>query len=93
MSHGDQLDKAPEGFKVIGHTLTAPFSAIAHEEKHLFGIQFHPEVTHTPLGKEILKNFVINICECKTNWTMVSMLILCLSPKVFNIHYFILFVF
>ncbi|CAB4473134.1 GMP synthase (glutamine-hydrolyzing) [Rhizophagus irregularis] len=72
MSHGDQLDKAPEGFKVIGHTLTAPFSAIAHEEKHLFGIQFHPEVTHTPLGKEILKNFVINICECKTNWTMKS---------------------
>ncbi|RIA89872.1 hypothetical protein C1645_824196 [Glomus cerebriforme] len=72
MSHGDQLDKAPEGFMVIGHTLTAPFAAIAHEKKHLFGIQFHPEVTHTPRGKEILKNFVINICECKANWTMKS---------------------
>lgn len=72
MSHGDQIDKCPEGFKVIAKTRTAPFAAIAHEEKHLFGIQFHPEVTHTKRGKEIIKNFVINICDCKADWTMES---------------------
>ncbi|CAG8548296.1 6405_t:CDS:2 [Diversispora eburnea] len=72
MSHGDQLDKIPKDFKVIGKTLTSPFAAIAHEDKHLFGIQFHPEVTHTPLGKTIIKNFVSNICECQRNWTMES---------------------
>ncbi|CAJ0827269.1 80_t:CDS:10 [Entrophospora sp. SA101] len=72
MSHGDQLDKIPNGFKVIGNTPTSKFAAIGHEEKHIFGIQFHPEVTHTPLGKNILKNFVVKICECKKNWTMES---------------------
>ncbi|CAG8638391.1 23408_t:CDS:10 [Dentiscutata erythropus] len=72
MSHGDQLDRAPDGFKVIGYTQTSPFAAIIHEEKYLFGIQFHPEVTHTPRGKDILKNFVTSICECQANWTMES---------------------
>ncbi|CAG8716629.1 3079_t:CDS:2, partial [Dentiscutata heterogama] len=70
MSHGDQLDRAPDGFKVIGYTQTSPFAAIIHEEKYLFGIQFHPEVTHTPRGKDILKNFVTSVCECQANWTM-----------------------
>ncbi|CAG8583333.1 6046_t:CDS:2 [Paraglomus occultum] len=70
MSHGDQLSKLPTNFRIIGSTQTAPFAAIAHEEKLLFGIQFHPEVTHTPRGKEIIGNFVKSICECKTDWTM-----------------------
>jgi len=70
MSHGDQLSKLPTNFRIIGRTQTAPYAAIAHEEKLLFGIQFHPEVTHTPRGKEIIGNFVKRICECKTDWTM-----------------------
>ncbi|CAG8546307.1 15482_t:CDS:10 [Acaulospora morrowiae] len=68
----DQVNKVPEGFRVIGQTRTSSFASIAHEEKHFYGIQFHPEVTHTPHGKDILKNFVIKICECKNDWTMES---------------------
>ena len=70
MSHSDQLSKLPTNFRIIGRTQIAPYAAIAHEEKLLFGIQFHPEVTHTPRGKEIIGNFVKSICECKTDWTM-----------------------
>ncbi|OZJ02940.1 unnamed protein product BZG36_04565 [Bifiguratus adelaidae] len=72
MSHGDQVTSEPEGFRVIANTRTAPFAAIAHEEKHFFGIQFHPEVTHTLNGKTLLRNFVINICKCQDSWTMES---------------------
>lgn len=70
MSHGDQLQKLPPDFHVIGHTQTAPFAAIAHDSKPIYGIQFHPEVTHSPKGREVISRFVINICGCRTNWTM-----------------------
>ncbi|KAI5988693.1 hypothetical protein EDD15DRAFT_1351106 [Pisolithus albus] len=70
MSHGDQLQKLPPDFHVIGHTQTAPFAAIAHNSKPIYGIQFHPEVTHSPKGREVISRFVINICGCRTNWTM-----------------------
>lgn len=72
MSHGDQLDKLPTGFTVAAKTNTSPMTAIFNAEKKFFGIQFHPEVTHTPLGKDILQNFVINVCGVKSNWTMES---------------------
>ncbi|KAI0244298.1 GMP synthase (glutamine-hydrolyzing) [Massospora cicadina] len=72
MSHGDAVSKIPQGFRVIGHTDNSPFAAIGSESQHIFGIQFHPEVTHTPNGPQLLKNFVINICGCKANWTMAS---------------------
>jgi GMP synthase (glutamine-hydrolysing) len=72
MSHGDQLKKIPEGFRVIAKTATAPFAGIDCEEKNIYGIQFHPEVTHTPRGKELLKNFVIDICGAQANWSMSS---------------------
>ncbi|KAI9306318.1 class I glutamine amidotransferase-like protein [Cunninghamella echinulata] len=72
MSHGDQVSAAAPGFTVIANTTTAPFAAVAHEEKHFFGIQFHPEVTHTVDGQHLLKNFVINICACDASWTMES---------------------
>jgi len=72
MSHGDQLKKIPEGFRVIAKTGTAPFAGIDNEEKNIYGIQFHPEVTHTPRGKELLKNFVIDICGAQANWSMSS---------------------
>lgn len=71
MSHGDQISEAPEDFVVVGKTRTSPFTAIAHKSEPFFGIQFHPEVTHTPKGKEIISRFVLNICKCKASWTMV----------------------
>ena len=70
MSHGDEAEQIPEGFKIIGHTESAKAAAIASEEKSTYGIQFHPEVVHTEQGKEILKNFVLKICKAKQDWTM-----------------------
>ncbi|KAF2279058.1 GMP synthase [Westerdykella ornata] len=70
MSHGDKLSHIPEGFVTVATTDNAPFAGIAHREKKLYGIQFHPEVTHTPKGKLLLKNFAVDICQAKTNWTM-----------------------
>jgi GMP synthase (glutamine-hydrolysing) len=72
MSHGDQLLELPPQFHVIGHTRTAPFAAIAHNSKPFYGIQFHPEVTHSPRGRELLGRFILNICGCRKHWTMVS---------------------
>lgn len=72
MSHGDQLRKVPEGFEVIAKTPTAPLAAIQNAARRFFGLQFHPEVTHTPQGTMLLKNFVTKICGCQTNWTMSS---------------------
>lgn len=72
MSHGDQLDSIPPEFQVIGRTSTAPFAGIAHNEKPFFGIQFHPEVTHTPKGRAVIGKFVLDICQCQSNWTMES---------------------
>jgi GMP synthase (glutamine-hydrolysing) len=75
MSHGDQLSAPPSDFHVIGRTPTAPFAALAHNSKPFYGIQFHPEVTHSPRGKEVIGRFILNICKCKANWTMVCPLI------------------
>jgi len=72
MSHGDQLSEIPADFHVIGHTPTAPFASIAHNDKPWYGIQFHPEVTHSPRGREVIGKFVLDICLCSTRWTMVS---------------------
>ncbi|SPC62609.1 probable GUA1 - GMP synthase (glutamine-hydrolyzing) [Ustilago sp. UG-2017b] len=69
MSHGDQLCKAPEDFVVIGKTPSAPFAAIAHKTRPIYGVQFHPEVTHSVRGVEVFDNFV-DICGCRRNWTM-----------------------
>ncbi|KAG8968205.1 GMP synthase (glutamine-hydrolyzing) [Tulasnella sp. 419] len=70
MSHGDQLDAIPPDFHVIGKTKSAPYAAIVHDTKPFFGIQFHPEVTHTLKGREVIGRFVLDICQCKANWTM-----------------------
>jgi len=74
MSHGDSVIGAPPGFKVTAHTETSPVAAMEDMERRLFGVQFHPEVIHTPLGKEILKNFLYNAADCLPAWTMVSMI-------------------
>ncbi|HIQ24487.1 MAG TPA: glutamine-hydrolyzing GMP synthase [Persephonella sp.] len=70
MSHGDRVLELPEGFEPIARTYNAPFAAITNKEKKIWGVQFHPEVSHTYLGKEILKNFAIKICGIVPDWTM-----------------------
>jgi GMP synthase (glutamine-hydrolysing) len=72
MSHGDHLTRIPEGFEPIGHTHNAPICAVRNKAKRIFGVQFHPEVVHTPKGKEILHNFLYNICGCKGGWSPSS---------------------
>jgi GMP synthase (glutamine-hydrolysing) len=68
MSHGDSLTKVPEGFQVIAHTSNAPICAIADFDRRMYGVQFHPEVHHTPQGVKILQNFVFNICGARGGW-------------------------
>ena len=72
MSHTDYVAEAPAGFKIIAHTDVCPVAAIANEEKELYGVQFHPEVEHTPFGKDMLRNFVLNICDLEPSWSMAS---------------------
>ena len=69
-SHGDRLTKMPKGFKSVAVTENSDFAAIENKAERIFALQFHPEVAHTPQGKEILANFVHNICGCGKNWTM-----------------------
>lgn len=69
MSHGDRVERLPEGFLAIAHSDNSPLAAIADEKRCIYGIQFHPEVVHTPKGREILSNFVKRICGCKGDWT------------------------
>lgn len=72
MSHGDHIKHLPEPYKVIAHTSNAPVAAVRHRDKPIFGVQFHPEVVHTEDGKQVLKNFVKEICGCKAIWTAAS---------------------
>ena len=69
MSHGDKIEEMPPGFTALAYTENSPF-AVMGNGKGIFGLQFHPEVAHTPEGKTILRNFVYRICGCKGNWTM-----------------------
>ena len=69
-SHGDKLTRLPRGFKSAAVTENSPFAAIEHRARKFFGLQFHPEVVHTPRGREIISNFVHGICGCGRNWTM-----------------------
>ncbi|GAA0594477.1 glutamine-hydrolyzing GMP synthase [Paenochrobactrum glaciei] len=72
MSHGDRVTALPEGFKVIGTSTNAPYAAIADEKRKYYGVQFHPEVVHTPDGAKLLQNFVHNIAGIKPDWTMTA---------------------
>ncbi|MBM4283698.1 MAG: glutamine-hydrolyzing GMP synthase [Deltaproteobacteria bacterium] len=72
MSHGDRVDEAPQGFEIIGASDSSPVGAVRDAGRRLFGVQFHPEVHHTPRGKEILANFLFRICGLKPLWTMAS---------------------
>lgn len=68
MSHGDESRCLPEGFVGIARTSTCPLAAMANEEKRIYGIQFHPEVSHTPQGNALLRNFLFRICRCDGTW-------------------------
>jgi GMP synthase (glutamine-hydrolysing) len=70
MSHGDRVTRLPPGFEVIATSENAPFAAIADEGRHYYGVQFHPEVMHTPDGAKLLRNFALNIAGFKGDWTM-----------------------
>lgn len=72
MSHGDRIERIPEGFSVIGHTANSPVAVMADSSKKLFALQFHPEVVHTIEGIRILNNFVFAICGCNPTWEMSS---------------------
>ncbi len=69
MSHADEVTKLPKGFKVIAKTDTSNFSIVENSQRKLYGIQFHPEVTHTENGIKILKNFIFSICKIRKNWS------------------------
>ena len=71
-SHGDKVTQIPKDFETVGATENSDFGAIQHAGKRLFGLQFHPEVAHTPLGKDILENFLTKVCGCQHDWTMGS---------------------
>jgi GMP synthase (glutamine-hydrolysing) len=71
-SHGDRIEKLPKGFSPIGRTENAPHAVIADVKRAIYGMQFHPEVHHTPKGKAILQNFLHGICGCRSDWTMGS---------------------
>jgi len=72
MSHGDQVNQLPDDFIPLAQTSTCPYAAVKHKTKPFFGVQFHPEVTHTPCGKQIFKNFLYDACQCKGDWQMGS---------------------
>jgi GMP synthase (glutamine-hydrolysing) len=72
MSHGDHLTKMPPGFEAIGHTANAPICAIRNATKRIYAVQFHPEVVHTPRGKDVLRNFLYRICRCTGGWSATS---------------------
>lgn len=72
MSHGDSVDKLPDGFRIIGTSDGAPYAFIANSDKKFYAVQFHPEVTHTPHGAALLKNFTHKVCGCLGDWTMAA---------------------
>ncbi|SDG35226.1 glutamine-hydrolyzing GMP synthase [Desulfosporosinus hippei] len=72
MSHGDSVQTLPEGFSVAAHTNHTPVAAMMNEQRHFYGVQFHPEVKHTPDGQAMLEKFLFDICKCTGDWTMES---------------------
>ena len=72
MSHGDKLLTLPEAFHVIARTANSPYAAIEHENRRIFGLQFHPEVVHSAYGRQVLRNFLFEICACTGDWSPAS---------------------
>jgi len=72
MSHGDRIEEMPAGFAIISHTEHCPTAAMKDEKRRFYGVQFHPEVVHTPRGEEMLGNFLFTVCGCRPAWTMAG---------------------
>ena len=72
MSHTDRIVDVPSGFRITASSPGAPIAAMEDREKRFFAVQFHPEVSHTVCGKEIIKNFLVNVCQCRCDWNMES---------------------
>jgi GMP synthase (glutamine-hydrolysing) len=72
MSHGDHIKELPSQYEIIGHTDNARVAAVRHKNRNIYGVQFHPEVVHTVHGKQVLENFVKDICQLEGNWTAQS---------------------
>jgi GMP synthase (glutamine-hydrolysing) len=72
MSHGDRILKLPSRFEVLARSENSPIAAMGDLARHFYGVQFHPEVVHTPCGKMILENFLFRVCQCRSTWTMKS---------------------
>ncbi len=72
MSHTYYVQTPPQGFEIIAKTENCPVAAIENKEKNLYGVQFHPEVVHTPKGQDMLRNFLFNVCECRGDWKMAT---------------------
>jgi GMP synthase (glutamine-hydrolysing) len=72
MSHGDKLTRLPPGHRAVGRTTSTPYAATEGGDGRLWGLQFHPEVVHTPLGRPLLENFILGICGCRATWNMHS---------------------
>src|SRR5437899_10950641 len=72
MSHGDHIEQPPKGYRVTAESNGNPISAFRHEKRPIFGVQFHPEVAHTPRGQEIISNFLFAICKAEPTWTAGS---------------------
>src|SRR5207247_7797020 len=77
MSHGDEMASLPEVFEALAASDNAPHAAFRHRARPIYGLQFHPEVTHTVDGREILKNFVLRVCSARQDWTMESFVETC----------------
>jgi GMP synthase (glutamine-hydrolysing) len=73
MSHGDAIVRPPEGFRAVAHSDSSPYAGLVDEARNLYGIQFHPEVVHTPIGREVLRNFVVGIAGLRPTWTSTNL--------------------
>ncbi|MDP2965991.1 MAG: glutamine-hydrolyzing GMP synthase [Pelolinea sp.] len=74
MSHGDRIESLPQDFSALGTSPGSPFAMIADEGRHIYGLQFHPEVHHTPIGRTILENFAFKVCQAKPEWTPTNII-------------------